>query len=93
MLLHIVVSLMSRCYAEAVLSSVPVYLRYMSVIITFEALYNVTVFYKGFVVIELIVPNYTGVYKVVTLLRFSYAYKERRYCLFVRNYSFCLTNS
>ena len=93
MLLYIVVSLMSMYYAEAVLSSVPVYLRYMSVVIAFEALCNVTVSCKGFVVIELVVLNYTGVYKIVTLLRFSYAYEERRYCLFVRNRPFCLAYS
>ena len=93
MLLYIVVSLMSRYYAEAVLSSVPVCLRCMFVVIAFEALCNVIVPCKGFVVIELVVLNYIEVYKIVTLLRFSYAYKERRYCLFVRNCSFCLTNS
>ena len=93
MFLYIVVSLMSGCYVEAVLSSVLICLRYMSVVIVFKVLYNVIVLCKEFVVIELIVLNYTGVYKVVTLLRFSYAYKERRYYLFVRNYSFCLANS
>jgi len=93
MLLHTVVGLMSRYYAEAVLSSVPVCLRCMSVVIVFEVLCDVTVPYKGFVVIELVVLNYTGVYKIVTLLRFSYAYEERRYCLFVRNRPFCLAYS
>ena len=84
---------MSRYYAEAALSSVPAYLRCMSVVIAFEALCDITVPCKGFVVIELVVLNYTGVYKIVTLLRFSYAYEERRYCLFVRNRPFCLANS
>ena len=93
MLLYIVVSLISRCYAEAVLSSVPVCLRCMSVVIAFEALCDVTVLCKGFAVMELVVPNYTGVYKIVTLLRFSHAYEERRYCLFVRNRPFCLAYS
>ena len=93
MFLYIVVGLMSECYAEAALSSVLICLRYISVVITFKALYNIIVSCKGFVVIKLIVLNYTRVYKVVTLLRFSYAYKERRYYLFVRNYSFCLANS
>ena len=93
MLLYIVVGLMSRYCAEAALSSVPACLRYMSVVIVFEVLCNVTVLCKGFVVIELVVLNYTGVYKIVTLLRFSYAYEERRYCLFVRNRPFCLAYS
>ena len=93
MFLYIVVGLMSGCYVEAALSSVPVCLRCMSVVIVFEALCNIIVSCKGFVVIKLIVLNYTGVYKVVTLLRFSYAYKERRYYLFVRNYPFCVANS
>ena len=93
MLLYIVVGLMSRYYVEAVLSSVPVCLRCISVVIAFEALCDVIVPCKGFVVIELVVPNYTGVYKIVTLLRFSYAYEERRYYLFVRNRPFCLANS
>ena len=84
---------MSRYYAEAVLSSVLVYLRYMSVVIVFKVLCNVIVLYKGFVVIELVVLNYTRVYKIVTLFRFSYAYEERRYYLFVRNRSFCLAYS
>ena len=84
---------MSRCYVEAVLSSVLVCLYYMSVVIIFEVLCNVIVPCKEFVVIELVVLNYIGVYKIVTLLRFSYAYKERRYCLFVRNRSFCLAYS
>ena len=93
MLLHTVVGLMSRCCAEAALSSVPACLRYISVVIVFEALCDVTVPCKGFAVIELVVLNYTGVYKIVTLLRFSYAYEKRRYYLFVRNRSFCLANS
>ena len=67
---------MSRYYVEAVLSSVLIYLRYISVVIVFKALYNVIVLCKEFVVIELVVLNYTRVYKIVILLRFSYAYKE-----------------
>ena len=93
MLLYIVVSLMSRYYAEAVLSFVLVCLRYMSVVIVFKVLCNIIVLCKEFVVIELVVLNYTRVYKIVTLFRFSYAYKERRYYLFVRNRSFCLAYS
>ena len=84
---------MSRYYAEAVLSSVPVCLRCMSVVIVFKALYNVIVLCKEFVVIELVVLNYTRVYKIVILFRFSYAYEERRYYLFVRNRPFCLAYS
>ena len=93
MFLYIVVGLISGYYIEAALSSVPVCLRCMSVVIAFEALCDITVSCKGFAVIELIVLNYTGVYKVVTLLCFSYAYEERRYCFFVRNRPFCLANS
>ena len=84
---------MSRYYVKVVLSSVLIYLRYISVVIVFKALYNVIVLYKGFVVMELVVLNYTEVYKIVTLLCFSYAYEKRRYYLFVRNRSFCLAYS
>ena len=84
---------MFKYYTEAVLSFILIYLRYISVVIIFKVLYNIIVLCKEFVVIELVVLNYTRVYKIVTLFRFSYAYEKRRYYLFVRNRSFCLAYS